>query len=472
LSLIFSVVIQSALATGAGITFEPGPEYTLTYRGGADYTGIVPAAQRQTYGEQVTVREALHMTDFGFTGWQYSGPPTTTSSKATIESGAILAPNATFIMPGGDVILTAQWTRTYTITFARNDGSVDTTYAAIFVPRGGSIGFANMPSNPTRQDHTFIGWNLDQNGATDESRYIADMIINEDFTVYAQWRSVEYQQLPPTPSPTPSPAPTPTQAPPSPTPNPTPAPPSPTPSPTPVPTPAPPSPTPSPTPEPPTQATPTQAPPRQPVPTPAPPAPPEEQQAPPQVTVQPTPPQPVVSGAVDENQLVIEDLDIIIDEENMILDAVNLDISDGDVPRIGIGNLELPLFAPSGTPAWSLLNLTISAIGLLYMIVYVMRAMLRKKHKQEEVKKTLNSKKTIDTANPEEERADKRLRPGWLATTIAMGIIGVFMFLLAQDFGNVMVLVDWWTIAHVVVFAMEIVAVRFVFRRKISSKKA
>ncbi|MCL2477709.1 MAG: hypothetical protein FWE73_10590, partial [Candidatus Bathyarchaeota archaeon] len=50
--------------------------------------------------------------------------------------------------------------------------------------------------------------------------------------------------------------------------------------------------------------------------------------------------------------------------------------------------------------------------------------------------------------------------------TLAMGIAGIIVFLLTEDMSRTMTLVDKWTIVNVIIFAVQITAIVFTFKRK------
>ncbi|MCL2477064.1 MAG: hypothetical protein FWE73_07370, partial [Candidatus Bathyarchaeota archaeon] len=50
--------------------------------------------------------------------------------------------------------------------------------------------------------------------------------------------------------------------------------------------------------------------------------------------------------------------------------------------------------------------------------------------------------------------------------TLAMGIAGIIVFLLTEDMSRTMTLVDKWTIVNVIIFAVQIIAIVFVFKHQ------
>jgi len=471
-ALIFSSYAGPAKAhgSGAGIEFLPRSTFNLEYAGGSIYTGLLPGPEEYGKGEVVTASRQLTMGGYLFTGWKYHGPSTTFQSGAPLADGTVISAEARFIMPDDDVTLTAQWEKMYMVTFLRNDGSVNSTYRTLFVAPGGRIG-DDMPAGPSRSGYYFIGWSLERNKGSNESSKIANMIVTEDIVVFAQWGLVEAPeetQEPPketeeppketeeppketeTPSPEPSPTPTPT-----PTPKPTQRPQDPDPVPSERPTPAPiTSPGPSPEPEPSPEPDPEPDPEPTPVVYPGAPSSPT-----PQAPTQPPPGQ-------QPDQTVYPEVNTIELEEATHQPMGDLEeIINSGVPLIGFGKMGVPLFAPPGAHAWALLNLILALLGLLYAVVNVLRAVFRKRKEQKEDGERLDDLR-FDNMNAEEDKEDRRLRPVWLTVSIAMGIIGILLFVLTQDMTQAMVLVDYWTLAHAIIFAIELIAVIFIFKRK------
>jgi len=469
-ALIFSTYAgpASALGSGAGIEFLPRSTFNLEYAGGSIYTGSLPAAEEYGKGEIVTASRQITMGGYLFTGWKYNGPSTTFQSGAPLTDGKVISAEARFIMPEGDVTLTAQWVKMHMVTFLRNDGSINSTYRTLFVAPGGKIG-DDMPGGPSRPGYYFIGWSLERNKGANESNKIANMIITEDIIVFAQWGlieepidtgeppveteeppveteepPVESKEPPPEPSPTPTPKPTqrPQEPDPEPYERPTPAP---------IVTPSP-RPNPEPTPEPDPEPDPDPDP--EPIVYPG--------------AMSPPPPPPSTSNPTEQqpDQKVYPEVNEIVPEAATHQPRGDLEeIINSGVPLIGFGNMGVPLFAPPGAHAWALLNLILALLGLLYAVVNILRAVFRKRKEQKEDGNSLEQLK-FDNMGAEEDREDRRLRPVWLTVSIAMGIIGILLFILTQDMTQAMVLVDYWTLAHAIIFAVELVAVIFIFKRK------
>ena len=97
--------------------WTPLPTYTVTYNGNTSTGGTAPV-DSNTYvnGASVTAlgnTGTLTRTGYTFAGW----------NTAANGSGTAYAPAATFSMGNANVILYAQWTINYTVSFNSNGGS-------------------------------------------------------------------------------------------------------------------------------------------------------------------------------------------------------------------------------------------------------------------------------------------------------------------------------------------------------------
>ena len=135
-----------------------------------------------------------------------------------------------------------------------------------------------------------------------------------------------------------------------------------------------------------------------------------------------------------------------------------------EVPMIELGDKGVLLFSPTGTMSWALLNLILCAIGFLYAVLSVERILLKRKREREEDKwrRALEGFEGIDEL--EGSQAPWGFRPSWLVASVAMAILGGIMFLLTQDTRNPMVLVDWWTSIHAVIFTLQLIGVILIIK--------
>ena len=168
------------------------------------------------------------------------------------------------------------------------------------------------------------------------------------------------------------------------------------------------------------------------------------------------------------------------------------ELENPNVPLVG----GVPLYAVLGQAAWALVNLILSIFGLLLAII-VTSEYMRKKRRQNkenmarhgyedalEPQESINSTSQLEytkenvkrheqhVENNEklEETDDKTLkkRKHLSALTLAdiIAIFALILFIITQNMRNPMVLIDMWTIAHVVLIIVEIIALKAVFRRQ------
>lgn len=82
--------------------------------------------------------------------------------------------------------LYAQWEwegKTYKVTFDVNEGNGSNT--DVTVTEGETVG-SKMPTDPTKNQAIFAGWNTKQDGSG--TAFTKDTVVNADITVYAQWK--------------------------------------------------------------------------------------------------------------------------------------------------------------------------------------------------------------------------------------------------------------------------------------------
>ena len=76
----------------------------------------------------------------------------------------------------------------YTVTFDADGGSPVTQTRT--VTEGGSVGPANMPSEPDKNGYIFGGWHTAADGGGSE--FTASTTVTGNITVYAKWTAVQY----------------------------------------------------------------------------------------------------------------------------------------------------------------------------------------------------------------------------------------------------------------------------------------
>lgn len=132
-----------------------------------------PASQTKTYGHDLTLSSTKPTrTNLTFAGWGTSSTATTVAYAA----GAKYTSNSA-------ATLYAIWK--YTVNFNGNGNGVNpTAQTAVY---GHNVTIAGYP---TRSGYRFIGWNSVQDGTGTHYAPGASVTVNENCTLYAQWRKV------------------------------------------------------------------------------------------------------------------------------------------------------------------------------------------------------------------------------------------------------------------------------------------
>ncbi|MCL1896600.1 MAG: InlB B-repeat-containing protein [Clostridiales bacterium] len=130
------------------------------------------------------------------------------------------------------------------------------------------------------------------------------------------------------------------------------------------------------------------------------------------------------------------------------------------IPSIMLGSLEVPLWSGNlGHLAWGLANLILCAIGVLLAAMAIFRNVSQRRREREEA--------MIAYYADGDSGQEKQPGAGWIVTAIVMAVIGIIVFVLTEDMGKIMVLVDNWTIISAIVFLMEVLALTQVFKRQL-----
>jgi hypothetical protein len=138
-----------------------------------------------------------------------------------------------------------------------------------------------------------------------------------------------------------------------------------------------------------------------------------------------------------------------------------------DIPTMGIGNLEVPLFGPAGFATWAFLNLVLALLCLIGGFWSALSLWLNRN------KGAAGARAKAD--GEAMRAADEKLaraRVGGKALAVATGIGATVFFLLTEDLSNLMVLADSLTWISALIAAFEAATLRFAFakaRRKTDS---
>ena len=148
--------------------------------GGNPGSGFYPAA---TFSAVAALPAWLNLTPAGVltnTGPVPPGPHTITIRRA---SGVASTPWAVYSAVHTFTINTQAAGATSTVTFNSQGGSAVSPRT---VTTGTAIGAANFPANPTRANHTFLGWYTAVTGGT---AFNANTVVNANITVHARWQA-------------------------------------------------------------------------------------------------------------------------------------------------------------------------------------------------------------------------------------------------------------------------------------------
>ena len=154
-------------ALSADIIVAPSPTYTMVYNDNGATSGTAPIDSNNYEVDDIVIikgnTENLIKTGHSFIGW---------NTKADGTGTDYIVGN-TFDMESSNIVLYAKWKiKEYTVIFKDHDGTVLKTET---VEHGNQAG---PPISPTREGHTFIGWNINFNKVTSNIIVTAQYDIN------------------------------------------------------------------------------------------------------------------------------------------------------------------------------------------------------------------------------------------------------------------------------------------------------
>ncbi|MCL2477162.1 InlB B-repeat-containing protein [Candidatus Bathycorpusculum sp.] len=145
-----------------------------------------------------------------------------------------------------------------------------------------------------------------------------------------------------------------------------------------------------------------------------------------------------------------------------------------------------PTTTPTATPppasgteeseqVWALVNLILSVAGLILIIIIVIAALLQQKQKQKKntaeqeqaqkaKQKNTQNYKSTEQGNETKEKEQKKRRDLWLLASIILGIAGIVVFVLTENWSLPMAWADRWTVVNAIIFVAQIIAILFVFK--------
>jgi len=144
-----------------------------------------------------------------------------------------------------------------------------------------------------------------------------------------------------------------------------------------------------------------------------------------------------------------------VPDDRVNLAMVNPPLAGGIIADFSVGGLLL--FAPFGAQAWSMVNLILALLGIIFMLAAVARAVFQKKREFKDDDNYLNYSEEISL--------DNKKKVMWLPVAFVGAILSIFLFLVMQDRTAPMVLTDFWTLAHIILFVTEVTSVVLAFKK-------
>jgi len=184
----------------------------------------------------------------------------------------------------------------------------------------------------------------------------------------------------------------------------------------------------------------------------------------------PAPPVPPAPPAITEPPAVeaeIDDPTTPLAEPAVPVPAEDDEEDEDDEIIIVVEDRAVPLARP--TPGagpngfWALWNLILSIAGALLALMMCVRILITKNRKEKDEDEYQNAD---PDESEEDEKARKRRRLLLILAVPILAIIAIIVFIITQDMRLQITLTDWWTLLHVIVFALGLVCYFFAFRRK------
>jgi len=156
---------------------------------------------------------------------------------------------------------------------------------------------------------------------------------------------------------------------------------------------------------------------------------------------------------------------IIEDDDPPLAPAPPADPEDDGLVEIETDDPPLDPGPGGRRTAWALWNLILSVAGALLAITMGIRLLIKKRREDEEDDEEAH----LMTRTEEEEEQEEKKRRNRLLLILAipiLAIIAIIIFIITQDMRLPIRLVDWWTLAHVILFVAGLLCYIFAFKRK------
>ena len=152
-----------------------------------------------------------------------------------------------------------------------------------------------------------------------------------------------------------------------------------------------------------------------------------------------------------------DDLIEIPDEETPLAappaDDAQEESDEDEVASIIIDDPDVPLALIGETGAWALWNLILSIAGVVLAIMVGVHLLIRKRNDEKD-----------DTEECDVDEEKRRSRVLFVLAIPILAIIGIILFILTQDMRLPMIMIDWWTLAHAILFVVAIISYLLAFR--------
>ena len=112
--------------------------------------------------------------------------------------------------------------------------------------------------------------------------------------------------------------------------------------------------------------------------------------------------------------------------------------------------------------AWALWNLILSIAGAVLALMMGIRVLMKKRQNRDD---EANQEYAGDYRS-EEEQKEKRGRLILIFAIPILAIIAIIIFILTQDMRLPMIMVDWWTLAHLLLFVAGVLCYIFAYKRE------
>ena len=130
-----------------------------------------------------------------------------------------------------------------------------------------------------------------------------------------------------------------------------------------------------------------------------------------------------------------------------------------------IGDMEVPLdvIVHSTHASWALINLMLSIFGVILASYITISTILTERRKKDD-------EKFAEAKKDEKDNSIKHNRALWLIIPIATAIAAAILFILTQNIRLSMVWLDRWTVVHIILFSVGLIATLLMWTRKDKEK--